>query len=133
MPADDMPAAEVDVDVALVRALLSEQFPDLLDLDLTALAFGWDNAIFRLGDDLTVRLPRRATRGRDRRVRGGRVLDRTRVDAGLELYRRVAARRPPSGERARARRRCVGGDRLRRHHRGRSRDGLRTRVDAVSA
>jgi aminoglycoside phosphotransferase (APT) family kinase protein len=55
-----MPAAEVDVGPAVVRALLEEQFPDLAGLDLVELAYGWDNAIFRLGDDLTVRLPRRA-------------------------------------------------------------------------
>ncbi|MEY2451849.1 MAG: hypothetical protein QOD92_1423 [Acidimicrobiaceae bacterium] len=60
MPAEEMPAAEVDVGPAVVRALLTEQFPDLVDLELTELAYGWDNAIFRLGDALTVRLPRRA-------------------------------------------------------------------------
>jgi aminoglycoside phosphotransferase (APT) family kinase protein len=60
MPAEDMPAAEVDVGPAVVRALLAEQFPDLADFELTELAYGWDNAIFRLGDDLTVRVPRRA-------------------------------------------------------------------------
>jgi aminoglycoside phosphotransferase (APT) family kinase protein len=54
------PAAEVDVDEALVRALLLEQHPDLASLALTPLATGWDNVMYRLGDDLTVRLPRRA-------------------------------------------------------------------------
>ena len=54
-----MPAAEVAVDAALVRALLSEQHPDLADLELTELANGWDNVLFRLGDELVVRLPRR--------------------------------------------------------------------------
>jgi aminoglycoside phosphotransferase (APT) family kinase protein len=62
--ADNTPAAEVDVDAALVRALLADQLPDLrpdlADLDIIAVASGWDNAIFRLGADLTVRLPRRA-------------------------------------------------------------------------
>ncbi len=60
MPAADMPAAEVDVTEELVRTLLIEQCPDLADLELELLANGWDNAIFRLGDELTVRLPRRA-------------------------------------------------------------------------
>ena len=55
-----MPSAEVDVGPAVVRALLAEQCPDLVELDLVELAYGWDNAIFRLGDELTVRLPRRA-------------------------------------------------------------------------
>ena len=58
-PAADMPAAEVDVDEALVRRLLEEQFPDLAALPLAPFAFGWDNAVLRLGDDLVVRLPRR--------------------------------------------------------------------------
>jgi aminoglycoside phosphotransferase (APT) family kinase protein len=54
-----MPAAEVDIDDGLVRSLLEEQFPDLARLDLSLVANGWDNVLFRLGDDLSVRLPRR--------------------------------------------------------------------------
>lgn len=59
-----MPAAEVMVDVPLVRTLLQEQHPDLAGLPLVRLSNGWDNAIFRLGDartgnSYTVRLPRR--------------------------------------------------------------------------
>jgi aminoglycoside phosphotransferase (APT) family kinase protein len=54
-----MPTAEIDVDEALVRALLEQQHPDLAPLRLTPLANGWDNALFRLGEDLVVRLPRR--------------------------------------------------------------------------
>lgn len=52
-------AAEVQVDEALVRALLGEQHPDLASSRLTKVAEGWDNVIFRSGADLTVRLPRR--------------------------------------------------------------------------
>ena len=55
-----MPAADVDVTPALVRALLAEQCPDLADLGLEPLGFGWDNVSYRLGDALLVRLPRRA-------------------------------------------------------------------------
>ncbi|MFI2102185.1 aminoglycoside phosphotransferase family protein [Isoptericola sp. NPDC019693] len=55
-----MPAAEIDVDVPLTRALLSEQHPDLADGPLEIVAHGWDNVMVRLGDDLAVRLPRRA-------------------------------------------------------------------------
>jgi aminoglycoside phosphotransferase (APT) family kinase protein len=55
-----MPAAEVAIDDGLVRGLLAAQHPDLADLPLRAVGSGWDNAIFRLGDDLAVRLPRRA-------------------------------------------------------------------------
>jgi aminoglycoside phosphotransferase (APT) family kinase protein len=59
-PVEDMPAAEVDVSVALVRALLAEQHGDLAELPLRELASGWDNVTYRLGDALTVRVPRRA-------------------------------------------------------------------------
>lgn len=59
MPAADMPAAEIDIDVDLVRRLVASQFPDLADRPVSPLAFGWDNALFRLGDDLVARLPRR--------------------------------------------------------------------------
>lgn len=54
-----MPAAEIDVTEDLVRRLLDEQHPDLAGLSIAPLANGWDNAIFRLGDDYTIRLPRR--------------------------------------------------------------------------
>ena len=54
-----MPSAEWDIDEVLVRALLVDQFPELADRSLTLLANGWDNVMYRLGDDLTVRLPRR--------------------------------------------------------------------------
>lgn len=59
MPANDRPAAEVEVDAALVRRLLGEQAPDLADLPLVEVASGWDNVIYRLGNLLSVRLPRR--------------------------------------------------------------------------
>jgi aminoglycoside phosphotransferase (APT) family kinase protein len=54
------PAAEVHIDAALARSLLAQQHPDLADLPITALASGWDNVIFRLGDSLIIRLPRRS-------------------------------------------------------------------------
>lgn len=54
-----MPAAEVEVTVELVRTLLAEQFPDFAALPLELVANGWDNAIFRLGDRFSVRMPRR--------------------------------------------------------------------------
>lgn len=60
MTATNTPRAEVDIDEALVRELLVDQHPDLAELPLVRMASGWDNAMFRLGDDLAVRLPRRA-------------------------------------------------------------------------
>ena len=53
-------AAEVTIEPSLVRALLHEQHPDLAQLALIDIGEGWDNKLFRLGDDLAVRLPRRA-------------------------------------------------------------------------
>ncbi|NDL60616.1 aminoglycoside phosphotransferase family protein [Phytoactinopolyspora mesophila] len=54
----DTPAAEVDVDAELVERLVRSQHPDLAG-PLTLVAHGWDNVLFRLGSDLSVRLPRR--------------------------------------------------------------------------
>lgn len=50
---------EVAVDEPLVRRLLSAQMPELADLPLVKVEpWGTDNAIWRLGEDLMVRLPR---------------------------------------------------------------------------
>ncbi|MFE6162537.1 aminoglycoside phosphotransferase family protein [Streptomyces sp. NPDC056486] len=46
-----------EIDEALVRSLLHEQHPDLADLDLHGTVTGWDNQLWRLGDELAVRLP----------------------------------------------------------------------------
>jgi aminoglycoside phosphotransferase (APT) family kinase protein len=54
------PAAEFALDSAFVAGLLAEQHPNLAHLPLRMVDAGWDNALFRLGDDLAVRLPRRA-------------------------------------------------------------------------
>ncbi|MGC4773433.1 phosphotransferase [Micromonospora sp. DT44] len=60
MTVNRMPAAEVSVSVELVRGLLDQQHPDLADLPIEILANGWDNLVCRLGEELLVRLPRRA-------------------------------------------------------------------------
>ncbi|MFE4544328.1 aminoglycoside phosphotransferase family protein [Arthrobacter sp. NPDC056727] len=54
-----MPPATVEVSAAVVHALLLDQRPDLAGRPVVRVANGWDNATFRLGDDLAVRLPRR--------------------------------------------------------------------------
>ncbi|MFJ3406650.1 aminoglycoside phosphotransferase family protein [Promicromonospora sp. NPDC090134] len=54
-----MVAADLDVTVGLARSLLREQHPDLAGRPLELVANGWDNVMFRLGDDLALRLPRR--------------------------------------------------------------------------
>jgi aminoglycoside phosphotransferase (APT) family kinase protein len=56
----EMPPATVEVNDALVQCLLRDQRPDLADRPVVRVANGWDNATYRLGDDLAVRLPRRA-------------------------------------------------------------------------
>lgn len=59
----NMPAAEVDVTPELVERLIRDQHPDLSGLPLAKVANGWDNAVFRLGAELAVRLPRRQAAG----------------------------------------------------------------------
>jgi aminoglycoside phosphotransferase (APT) family kinase protein len=53
------PDADVLVDDRLVAELVAEQHPDLADRPLRLITNGWDNTLYRLGDDLVVRLPRR--------------------------------------------------------------------------
>jgi len=48
----------VDIDERLVAELVEEQFPRWANMPVRAVARqGWDNRTFRLGDDLSVRLP----------------------------------------------------------------------------
>jgi aminoglycoside phosphotransferase (APT) family kinase protein len=54
-----IPLAELTIDAVMVRELLFQQHSDLAELSLLAVSSGWDNAIFRLGEHLAVRLPRR--------------------------------------------------------------------------
>jgi aminoglycoside phosphotransferase (APT) family kinase protein len=51
---------ELRPDVGLVRRLLADQFPQWADLPIEPVASsGTDNAMYRLGEELAVRLPRR--------------------------------------------------------------------------
>ena len=80
MPAGKMHADEVDTDVALVRRLLAAQFSQWADLPIQPVpSAGTDNTLYRLGDDLVVRLPRiqRATGQVDKEHRGFPDLPRT--------------------------------------------------------
>ncbi|MFD8804522.1 aminoglycoside phosphotransferase family protein [Streptomyces sp. NPDC059597] len=52
-----MTAAQTDITEDLIRDLLREQYPDLADRPLKLGALGWDNQVWRLGDDLAVRMP----------------------------------------------------------------------------
>lgn len=58
------PPAEVEIDEALVRDLLADQHPDLAGLPIRHVDSGWDNAMFRLGEELCLRLPRRTVAAR---------------------------------------------------------------------
>ncbi len=59
MPTVKMHSDEVDTDISLVGRLLAAQFPHWADLPTAPVpSAGTDNAIYRLGDDLAVRLPR---------------------------------------------------------------------------
>jgi len=49
---------ELKFEQSLVRVLLRDQHPDLADLELRDVNGGWDNQMWRLGDELAVRLPR---------------------------------------------------------------------------
>ena len=58
MRSGDMPAARVEIDVSLVRRLVRSQFPEWADLPIKPVeSDGWDNRTFRLGDQMSVRLP----------------------------------------------------------------------------
>ena len=50
----------IEITAALVRRLLRDQHPDLADLPVREVAGGWGNQMWRLGDDLAVRMPRTA-------------------------------------------------------------------------
>ncbi|MFV2086799.1 aminoglycoside phosphotransferase family protein [Micromonospora sp. LOL_021] len=52
-----MDHVEVEVTAELVQGLLRDQCPDLADRPVRLAARGWDNQMWRLGDDLAVRLP----------------------------------------------------------------------------
>ncbi|MFJ6617852.1 aminoglycoside phosphotransferase family protein [Kitasatospora sp. NPDC091335] len=52
-----MTHSETEVTAELIRDLLRDQHPDLADRPLRLGARGWDNQLWRLGDDLAVRLP----------------------------------------------------------------------------
>ncbi|MFJ5611914.1 aminoglycoside phosphotransferase family protein [Streptomyces sp. NPDC093221] len=48
----------VTADAEVVRWLVREQHPDLAELELRPVDGGWDNQLWRLGEELAVRLPR---------------------------------------------------------------------------
>lgn len=66
MCAGRMHADEADIDVPLVRRLLGGQFPQWADLPVEPVdSAGTSNAMYRLGEDMAVRLPRIPGAARD--------------------------------------------------------------------
>ncbi len=96
------PAADVAVSADLVRRLLAHQHPDLADRPVVHADGGWDNEMFRLGDDLAVRLPRRRAAlalaaNEHRWLPGLATLVRLRVPAPLRVGRPTDAYPYPWG------------------------------------
>ncbi len=58
--ANGTPHAEVSIDLPLVRSLLAEQRRELSALPVMPVGEGWDNSLFRVGDEWIMRLLRRA-------------------------------------------------------------------------
>ncbi len=57
---------EPDIDVALVRRLLSSQMPQWANLPLRLVeSIGTDNVMIRVGDSLVIRMPRTQVRQRE--------------------------------------------------------------------
>jgi aminoglycoside phosphotransferase (APT) family kinase protein len=54
---------EVPVDADVARRLVAAQFPEWADLEVRFAGSGTDNTMYRLGEDLAVRLPRTARKG----------------------------------------------------------------------
>ncbi|NGN65003.1 aminoglycoside phosphotransferase family protein [Streptomyces sp. A7024] len=55
-----MTDSEIEITAGLVHELLREQHPDLAGLAVREVVGGWGNQMWRLGDDLVVRVPRTA-------------------------------------------------------------------------
>ncbi|MEU6124594.1 hypothetical protein [Streptomyces sp. NPDC047123] len=53
--------SEIEISEGLVRGLLREQHPDLAELSIREVAGGWGNQMWRLGDELAVRMQRMDT------------------------------------------------------------------------
>jgi aminoglycoside phosphotransferase (APT) family kinase protein len=84
---------ELDVDEPLVRALLAEQFPQWAELPLERAGDGTVNVIYRLGEDLSIRLPRRAAKDDTEE----HVLKRLAPWISMDIPRVVARGRPGHG------------------------------------
>ncbi len=51
--------SDSEIDASQARALIAAHFPDLAALAVTRLSAGWDNVVYRVGEELVFRFPRR--------------------------------------------------------------------------
>ena len=87
---------ELAIDDALVRQLVVEQFPDWAELPLERAGDGTVNVIYRLGDELALRLPRR--NGPEALDDGeARILAALAPRLPVEILRPVAQGQPGAG------------------------------------
>jgi aminoglycoside phosphotransferase (APT) family kinase protein len=92
-----MHADEVHTDAGLVRRLLTAQFPHWSDLPIERVAsFGTDNALYRVGSELVVRLPRIDWAIRDIE-KDGKWLEQLRPLLPVELPELLATGTPGEG------------------------------------
>jgi aminoglycoside phosphotransferase (APT) family kinase protein len=93
-----MHADEVDTDVALVRRLLAGQFPHWAELRIEPVeSYGTDHYIYRLGDQLAVRLPRHPGWASEQAAKEARWLPRFAPHLPLAVPVPVAMGRPAEG------------------------------------
>jgi len=90
-----MPDPEVSIDLELVRELITVQAPQWAHEAITYLATGWDNEVYRLGETLIVRLPRRQM-GEDIGAKERRWLPQLAEDCGVDIGLAVFEGQPTS-------------------------------------
>lgn len=89
---------ELEIDEALVRRLLRSQFPEWADLAIRRVEPGGTvNVVFRLGEELSVRLPRRSGGARELRRKELEWLPRLAPLLPVEIPRPVAQGEPEFG------------------------------------
>ena len=88
---------ELEIDERLVRALLAEQFPQWAGLPLERAGDGTVNVIYRLGPDLSVRLPRIEWAAEAGNHRDRDVLPLLAPHLPVDVPRMVALGRPGAG------------------------------------
>ena len=84
---------QFEITAEVVRDLLRDQHPDLADRPVRLGAQGWVNQLWRLGDDLAVRLPGRTQSRRRASAQGARLAARARATAAAGGPGPAAARR----------------------------------------